>query len=121
MTGGWRPAASALVAGLVLLPVEGRALEPWVAPEIARPCPRFGPGWIEVPGSRTCVKIGGRVVAEYGTSAKPVRPGLRRHGERLDGFSTRAKLRAEVRTETDLGDITLVYQADVPGGRAFAR
>ena len=111
----------AVLAGAGVLSGPASALEPWIAPEVARPCPRFGPGWIEVPGSRTCVKIGGRVVAEYGTSAKPVRPGLGRHGERLDGFSTRAKVRAEVRTETDLGDVTFVYQADVPGGRALAR
>ena len=111
----------AVLAAAGFLSSPASALEPWVAPEVARPCPRFGPGWIEVPGSRTCVKIGGRVVAEYGTSAKPVGPGLGRHGERLDGFSTRAKVRAEVRTETDLGDVTFVYQADVPGGRALAR
>lgn len=97
------------------------ALEPWVVPETARPCPRFGPGWIEVSGSRTCVRIGGRVVAEFGTSAKSARPGFGRDGERLNGFSSRAKLRAEARTETDIGDVTLVYQVDVPGRRTLAR
>jgi hypothetical protein len=97
------------------------ALEPWIAPETARPCPRFGPGWIEVAGSQTCVRIGGRVVAEYGTSAKPLRPGLGREGERLNGFSSRAKVRAEARTQTEIGDVTLVYQADIPGRRTFAR
>jgi hypothetical protein len=111
-----------LAAAGAVLPAGGAmALEPWVAPDIARPCPRFGPGWIEVSGSRTCVRIGGRVVAEYGTSVKSARPAFGREGERPNGFSSRAKVRAEARTETDLGDLTLVYQADVPGRRTLGR
>ncbi len=110
-----------LAAGAGLPAGNALALEPWVVPQTARPCPRFGPGWIEVSGSQTCVRIGGRVVAEYGTSAKTVRPGSGRHGERLNGFSSRANVRAEARTETDIGDVTLVYQVDIPGRRTLAR
>jgi hypothetical protein len=111
--------ALALVAGCALLPGRAQALEPWVVPEVARPCPQYGPGWIAVPDSRTCVRIGGTVVAEYGMSAKPARGGP--HGEPASGFGTRARIRAEARTETDLGDLTLVYQTDVYGRRILGR
>jgi hypothetical protein len=29
--------------------------------ERARPCPLYGPGFVQLPGSSTCVKIGGSV------------------------------------------------------------
>jgi hypothetical protein len=111
--------AAALAAAPTLLPASALALEPWVVPEVARPCPQFGPGWIAVPETRTCVRIGGKVVAEYGASAKPLhsRPGR----EDLTGFGTRARVKVEARTETDIGDVTLVYQTDVPGRRVLGR
>jgi len=34
----------------------------------AKPCPQFGAGFIQIPGSDTCIKIGGFVEFEAGAS-----------------------------------------------------
>lgn len=92
------------------------ALEPWRAEDAVRACPQFGPGFIAVPGSSTCVKISGRVVAEYGTRTS-------RNERRVDrrddapGFSSRGRITLDSRTETDYGPIRLLYRADVGQGR----
>jgi hypothetical protein len=33
----------------------------------AKPCPAFGPGFVQIPGSDTCVKVGGAVQVQVGT------------------------------------------------------
>ena len=111
--------AAVLLAVMALLPAEAAALEPWTAPDIARPCPHLGPGFIAVPGSRTCVRIGGRVTADFGSSARalPRRPDR----EGLNGLHPHVQVRVEARTETDIGDLTLVYQTDPPGRRTLGR
>jgi hypothetical protein len=94
------------------------ALEPWVAPEVARACPRFGPGFIEVPGSTTCIRIGGRVRADYdvGGRGRVARERIAR-ADRIGGFGTSARLTVEARTETELGPLRLICRMDAGEGR----
>ncbi len=107
----------ALAVG-ALLPVPASALEPWVAPEVARPCPRYGPGFIEVPGSTTCIRIGGRVRADYdlGGRGRVARDRLA-PADRIGGFGTGARLTVETRTDTELGPLRLIYRMDAGEAR----
>lgn len=45
------------------------------SPTGSRSCARKGQGFVEVPGTTTCVRIGGRVVAEAGASGRRVPKG----------------------------------------------
>ena len=111
------PAIFAVALG-ALAPMPAVAREPWVAPEVARACPRHGPGFIEVPGSTTCIRIGGRVRADYDVGK---RGGVARHrlapADRIGGFGTSARLTVESRTDTELGPLRLIYRMDAGEGR----
>nr|WP_246736171.1 porin [Enterovirga sp. DB1703] len=104
----------------LLLGASGLALaaEPWVAPEVAKPCPHYGPGWIAVQGSSTCVRIGGRVVADF-TAGGKAGPEVRREMPR--GFGTGARVTLESRTETELGPLHLIYRMDAGKSRIPGR
>ena len=69
------------------------------ADETARSCARQGPGFVEVPGTATCVRIGGRVRAEAGSA---VRSGGREIGS---GTGTSARLSVDTRTDTAYGPL----------------
>ena len=101
--------ASLFAAGAAASP------EPWIVPEVARACPRFGPGFVEVPGTGSCVRIGGRVTTDYtiGSAEAPRAPGT--------GFGANARLGIDLRTETDYGPLRLMYQLDTSQDRARRR
>ena len=65
--------------------------------EPARSCPQHGPGFVEIPGTSTCIRIGGRARSEYGASTRRVRR------DDIGGFRSGAQVSADVRTETDYG------------------
>lgn len=114
-----RAAGLALLGGVFPIGQHAQAAEPWIAPQVAALCPHMGPNFIAIPGSRTCVRISGRVVADYDSAVRthagsPGRDGLQR-------LSPHAQVRVEARTETDLGDLTLVYQTDDPRRRLRTR
>jgi hypothetical protein len=76
-----------------------------VAPEpvdYVRVCDAFGAGFFYIPGTETCLRIGGRVRAEYrvwGTDTRGAR------GRGADRTSTRARayMRMDARTNTEFG------------------
>jgi hypothetical protein len=35
-----------------------------------KPCPAYGPGFVQVPGTNTCIKIGGSVQVQGGSNAR---------------------------------------------------
>lgn len=82
------------------------ALEP-VRPEphpAAKPCPRQGAGFIQIPGSTTCIRVGGRATAgmavrarEEGTAVGPVAAG---------------RLAVETRTDSDYGPVRTYVRID---------
>ena len=73
--------------------------EPWVAPETVRACPQHGPGFVQVPGSTTCVKVGGRVVAETTIAARRIAR------DQIAGFGASGRVSLEARTETPYGPV----------------
>lgn len=81
----------------------GWAVERDVTDPPARACLRYGPGFVQMPGSTTCIRIAGRVRSEYGTG--------RRTFYRRDraGFATSGTVSVDTRTDTAYGPLrTLV-------------
>ena len=104
----------------VLSAAPALALEPWVAPEVARACPQYGPGFIQLPGTTTCVRISGRVRADYDVGhRRPVRDRIA--GDRIGGFGTSGRITVDSRTETDYGPLRLIYRMDVGEEGRFRR
>ena len=73
-----------------------QALEP-PKPQVARACPRYGAGFVEVPGTTTCVRIGGRVVTEYGTTRRQF------SRDQIAGFGATGRVSVDTRTDTPYG------------------
>lgn len=69
----------------------------FAADEATRSCARHGPGFVEVPGTATCIRIGGRVMAEVGAST--------RRNARETGTGTAARLSIDTRTDTAYGPL----------------
>ncbi|GJD93118.1 porin [Methylobacterium iners] len=67
------------------------------ATQAARPCPTQGPGFIRIPGSDTCIRLGGRIVsgieARIDRRAAVARP------------VTDGRFQIDARTQTDLGPV----------------
>lgn len=63
MTRMWM-AALLLSAAVSAGPALGRSLPRHEPTEAARPCPELGEGFVRLPGSETCVKLGGSVRVE---------------------------------------------------------
>ena len=82
-------------------PVGGPALKGFkpVQPDAARPCPEYGAGFVRVPGSTSCVRVGGRVRVDTTVSS--------RRSFLDDRPSTRAggSLVVESRSQSDLGPV----------------
>ena len=75
------------------------ALERVPVPDPVRACPRYGPGFVEVPGSTTCIKLGGRVTSEYTTGTRHV------SRDQIAGFGTSARVSMDTRTDTAYGPL----------------
>ena len=73
--------------------------------ESARPCPEWGPGFVRMPGSSTCVRVTGRVRAEYGTASG-------RRVSRDSGISpgVAARLDLDTRSQTEFGPLRTVVR-----------
>ncbi|MGA0597363.1 porin [Enterovirga sp. CN4-39] len=113
-----RAGGAVLAAALLFTAESADAFEPWVVPEVARTCPHYGPGYVEVPGSRTCVRISGRVVTDYTVGAKNT---PERRGDLPREFGTGARVTVESRTETDIGPLHLIYRMDAGRSRISGR
>lgn len=64
-----------------------------------RACPRHGQGFVQVPGTTTCLRIGGRVTGEYGTGTRRI------DRDRIAGFGTSAAVSMDARTDTEYGPL----------------
>ena len=83
---------------LVALGPAGAAERPG-APDAARPCPRHGPGFVEVPGTSTCIRIGGRVRAEAGTGTRRI------SRDDIAGLGASGRVSVDTRTDTAYGPV----------------
>lgn len=87
----------------------------FAADEIARSCVRHGPGFVEVPGTATCIRIGGRVRAEAGASAR------RSAREIGSGTGTSARLSIDTRADTAYGPLRSFVRFKVREGSLPSR
>ncbi|KUL96035.1 hypothetical protein DK26_08410 [Bosea sp. WAO] len=90
-------------------PIPGRgpakakpAAAPPASQQATRPCPEYGPGFVRIEGSTSCVRIGGGVRAEFGKSS--------RNGF---GSSADAMLYGEARSPTPVGEMRAVISGRV--------
>lgn len=70
-----------------------------VPSEPARPCPRHGPGFVEVPGTSTCIRIAGRARSDY------VATGRRVGRDDVPGFRSSGRVSVDARTDTAYGPV----------------
>jgi hypothetical protein len=89
----------AIVSLTLLAAAPALAAERWVAPETVRACPQHGPGFVQVPGSTTCVKVGGRVVAETTLGARRI------SRDQIAGFGASGRVSLDARTDTPYGPV----------------
>lgn len=68
-----------------------------------RPCPQYGPGFVKMDGSNTCVRLSGEVQFEYGV-------GGGRRGSGATGTRTGAMVELDARSETELGPLRAVIR-----------
>lgn len=62
-----------LILLIALLPAAAVAAEQpkkKPVPVTANPCAQYGAGWVQVQGTTTCVKVGGSLQIEMGTSGR---------------------------------------------------
>ncbi|MGO4336567.1 porin [Labrys sp. KB_33_2] len=87
------------------------------AVEYVKVCSAFGPGFFYIPGSDTCLKIGGEVRAKYygfgGT-------GYNRNDNR-SAFNTQARIWFDARTETDWGLLRSYFQINADSNKLKGR
>jgi hypothetical protein len=79
----------------------------------ARECPQYGPGFVQVPGTATCVRVGGRVTSEYGTST--------RRSTRGAGFGSSGRVAVDTRTDTAYGLLRTYVRVRAGSGSALDR
>ena len=98
LSGPLLAAALAAASGDAGAAETGALRERLAAPPL-RNCSAQGPGFIAVPGTDTCLRVGGRVRAEAGTRSARALP--RETGETGSGVSGR--IAVDTRTETGYG------------------
>ncbi len=77
--------------------------------EYVRICSAHGEGFFFIPGSDTCIRLGGRVRAEY----LYVEPFFR--AQDATGFRARGRLNVDSRTETAYGSLRAFFRYEITG------
>jgi hypothetical protein len=100
------------------------------AVEYVKVCTAFGPGFFYIPGSDTCLKIGGEIRADYRGFGgdRPSFLGSRsfNRNDNRTAFNTEARIWFDARTQTDWGLLRSYFQIDADshpisqGGRSSA-
>ena len=86
------------------------------ADETSRSCAQQGPGFVEVPGTATCIRIGGRVRAEAGSVTR------RRIAREVGaGTGTSARLSVDTRTDTAYGPLRSFVRLKLRDGSLQSR
>ncbi|PZN96603.1 MAG: porin [Hyphomicrobiales bacterium] len=75
--------------------------------EYVRVCSAYGAGFFYIPGTDTCLRVGGRVRAEYTVGTQ--------HGDFQDSFGTRARgrLNVDARTATAYGTLRTFFRYEL--------
>ncbi len=85
--------------------------------EYVRICSAHGEGFFYIPGTQTCIQIGGRVRAEYRyVDPKGAFPGLGRGNDAI-GFRALGRLNIDARTATAYGTLRTFIRYELTGDR----
>ncbi len=85
--------------------------------EYVRICSVHGEGFFYIPGTQTCIQIGGRVRAEYRyVDPKGAFPGLGRANDAI-GFRALGRLNIDARTQTEYGTLRTYIRYELTGDR----
>ena len=81
--------------------------------EYVRVCSAYGAGFFYIPGTDTCLRVGGRVRAEYTVGT--------RYGEGQDAYGTRARgrLNVDARTATAYGTLRTFFRYELTNSSGF--
>src|SRR3712207_1336980 len=87
------------------------------AVEYVRVCSAYGAGFFYIPGTETCLRVGGRVRADYLFGEPTTR------AEDTIGFRARGRLQADARTETAYGTLRAFVRFEITrsSGTPFGR
>src|ERR671912_1397726 len=77
------------------------------AVEYVRVCSAYGAGFFYIPGTETCLRIGGRVRADY-LFGEPLA-----RAEDAIGFRARGRIRADARTQTAYGTLRALVRFEI--------
>ncbi|MGO4336619.1 porin [Labrys sp. KB_33_2] len=86
------------------------------AVEYVKVCSAFGPGFFYIPGSDTCLKIGGEIRADYRVynqsgDSRTAKDGYKQNRDiHSSGFNTEARLSFDARTQTEYGLLRSFFQ-----------
>lgn len=105
-------AGIAAVAGAQAADLPSRKAAPV---EYVRVCTAYGAGFFYIPGTDTCLRVGGRVRAEMGFAERWSRGG--------DGYGTRSygRIQLDARTQTAFGTLRAFIRHDIYSRSAFIR
>ena len=84
--------------------------EPLPPVESVRACPRQGPGFYQIPGSSTCVRIAGRVASDYTAGSR------RAARDEAGGFRSEGRVSLDTRTDTAYGPLRSFVRVRVRSG-----
>lgn len=103
-------AGIAAVAGAQAADLPSRKAAPV---EYVRVCSAYGAGFFYIPGTDTCLRVGGRVRAEYTIGS--------RYGDTNDGFGTRSRgrLNVDARTATAYGTLRTFFRYELTVSSGF--
>ncbi|MGJ4856380.1 porin [Labrys sp. La1] len=87
------------------------------AVEYVKVCSAFGPGFFYIPGTDTCLKIGGEIRAKYYAFGGT---GYNRNDNR-SAFDTQARIWFDARTETDWGLLRSYFQINADSNKLKGR
>ncbi|WP_413992461.1 porin [Labrys okinawensis] len=93
------------------------------AVEYVKVCSTFGPGFFYIPGSDTCLKIGGEIRADYrvfggDTPVAGLRSGSFNRNDNRSAFGTQGRIWFDARTQTDWGLLRSYFQINASGRTA---
>lgn len=81
-------------------------------PSAMEACPQYGAGFVQVPRTQTCIRISGRVRADY-----VVTSGRRSFSrDQISGFAPSGSVSADVRSETGMGPLRAYVRTRAGGG-----
>lgn len=103
-------AGIAAVAGAQAADLPSRKAAPV---EYVRVCSAYGAGFFYIPGTDTCLRVGGRVRAEYTVGS--------RYGDSNDGFGSRSRgrLNVDARTATAYGTLRTFFRYELTVSSGF--